>query len=506
MTDEGFKAAGALPDDQATVYTALVVPQSVSMRAAPVVGDRVGKYVIERTLGRGGMGVVVAARHEQLDEVVAVKLLHPKAAKDKIQRERFVREARATVRIKSEHVVRVLDAGVEEATGAPFIVMEYLDGHDVGQVLKQSGRMPFQMAVDCIIQICEAVAAAHALGIIHRDLKPSNFFLTKRADGTSLVKVLDFGISKAAQEDGMPDPRLTETQAVFGSPTYMSPEQIRSSKNVDPRSDVWSLGVALFELLTCKVPFVADNVAGLLASVIADAPFRPTVFVADLPPELEAIILACLEKDPARRIGSAAELAARLAPFATEDGALIAHRIDRAARGMGSSQSIPPPPPLTGPGLPGAMPSAPFLGVAFGTTGSDLSATGPSATRAQKNTARTVGIVAGAIGVIALLVGGTLGVVRMRARDKAEASTVTRGSEAAPSVAPPPETTAVIATSTPPAVAAQASQVPVASAAPPTTGKRGKQGPGHSRAGASANVPGAPPPAPPPSTNLDSRF
>jgi eukaryotic-like serine/threonine-protein kinase len=521
VQDEGQKGTDVRrPDDGATVM-APHGPASTAMRAAPVTGERIGKYVVERTIGRGGMGVVVAARHEQLDERVAIKVLHPKAAKDAVQRERFVREARSIVRIKSEHVVRVLDAGVEEGTGAPFIVMEHLEGLDLGQVLSQNGSMPVPMAVDCIIQICEAVAAAHALGIIHRDLKPSNFFLTRRPDGTPLVKVLDFGISKAAAEEGAPDPRLTETQAVFGSPTYMSPEQIRSSKNVDARSDVWSLGVALFELLTGKLPFIADNVAGLLASVIADAPFRVTTFVHEVPVELEAVVLGCLEKDPARRIGSALELAARLMPFASPDGAHLAARMDRIARGiMGSTQSFPPPPPLSGSGgfpAPSNRGSAPFPPVAFGTTGTDLSATGPSALRASRNTARTVGIVFAVVATIAVVIGGTVGVVTLRDRGRAQAAKAAETNAASASPPPPETTTMPVVASSAPLSATPPS--PTASAAIPTPGsKRGK--PGHAGrtgggvAGPASAPPGAaaaPPspaaaPAPAPSANLDSRF
>jgi serine/threonine-protein kinase len=305
-----------------------------STRAVPFAGERIGKYIVERMLGSGGMGVVLAARHERLDERVAIKVLHAKAAMDSVQCERLVGEARSIVRIQSEHVVRVLDAGVEERTGAPFIVMEHLEGRDLGQVLSDNGPMSVQMAVDCIIQVCEGVAAAHAIGVIHRDLKPSNFFMTRRGDGTPLVKVLDFGISKVAGKDGVLDRRLTEIQPMIGSPMYMSPEQIRSSKNVDARSDVWSLGVALFELLTCKLPFVANNVAGLLMSILDDAPFPITTFVTGVPVELEAVVLACLEKDPGRRIGSALELAVRLMPFASPDGVRLVAGMDRVARGV----------------------------------------------------------------------------------------------------------------------------------------------------------------------------
>ena len=300
--------------------------------AALSIGDRIGNYIVERVIGSGGMGLVVAARHEGLNELVAIKVLRPKAASDEVHAERFAREARAIVKIKSEHVVRVLDAAAPEG-GAPFIVMEYLVGRDLARILKEEGRIPVVQAAAMMLQICEAVASAHAVGVIHRDLKPSNFFVTTRADGEPLVKVLDFGISKAIGQDGLVDPNLTETQAVFGSPTYMSPEQIRSAKHVDQRSDIWSLGVGFYEILTGKLPFAADNVAGLLASIVADPPFYPRGFVPELPEELELLLLQCLAKDARERVQSVAELAFRIAPFAPRSAANhdLVDRIDRLA-------------------------------------------------------------------------------------------------------------------------------------------------------------------------------
>ncbi len=491
MQDDGHTGTGVLSHEEGATVVSPLGPVSTSVRVAPAAGERIGKYVVIRTLGRGGMGVVVAARHERFKEQVAIKLLHPKAAKDAVQRERFVREARSIVRIKSEHVVRVLDAGVEESTGAPFIVMEHLEGLDLGQMLTHHGALSVPMAVDCIIQICEAVGAAHALGIIHRDLKPSNFFLTKRADGSPLVKVLDFGISKAAAEDGAVDPQLTETQAVFGSPTYMSPEQIRSSKNVDARSDVWSLGVALFELLTKKLPFVADNVAGLLASVVADPPFPLTQFAPEVPLELEAIVDACLAKDPNKRIASAFELAVRLRPFASPACALLASRMDREMRGP--SQSLTPPPPLAS-SRPASFPSAGSMASlangpppALGTTETDLSATGPHELLAHRNTARRMGIFLAIVGGIGVVVAVTVGIMGMSKDDAQPAAA------SAASTPPPPETTAAPA---PPPPAASAAP-PVASVAPTASARRTR----HPR-----RLPGSGDAPAPAGANLDSRF
>jgi serine/threonine protein kinase len=510
------------PEEQPTQNFPLVQPASGSMRAAPVAGDRVGKYVVDSILGRGGMGIVVAARHESAgrSELVAIKLLHPKAAKDAVQVERFVREARSTVRIKSEHVVRVLDAGADEPTGSPFIVMEFLQGRDIAYVLANFGPMPPKTAVDYIIQICEAAAAAHALGIVHRDLKPSNFFLTHRADGTALVKVLDFGISKAAQLDGMPDPRLTETQAVFGSPTYMSPEQIRSSKNVDQRSDIWSLGVALFEMLTRKLPFVADNVAGLLASVIADPPFTVSFFRPDVPPGLEAVVLACLEKDAARRIGSAGELARRLAPYASPAGAQLAMQVQEVPSRSGSSPNVAPlrasmpgasPSSPSSPSSPYAPPSPSWLPpapasipgppVSFGTTGTDLSATGPAAFRAsvRRDRIRSLAIAAAAV---LTLSAGIVFVARGSSTSRAAAGEAEAGPPPAvvtPTPAPVTVASAAATASTAPGSGAgpegTAPPAPSASAAAGAKIKRPKPGAGHG----SPKGPGGAP-------DLDTRF
>ncbi|MDF2692696.1 MAG: serine/threonine protein kinase, partial [Labilithrix sp.] len=303
----------------------------------PRPGDIIaGRYEVERNIGGGGMGSVVAARHRQLDERVAVKFLHPRLADDVANVERFVREAKAASRIKTEHVIRVHDIGTTE-DGLPFIVMELLEGIDLAH-LAARGPVPIALAVDCTLQAAEALAEAHAVGIIHRDIKPSNLWLSQRKDGTPLVKVLDFGISKLATTEG--DAKLTETQAVFGSPSYMSPEQIRSAKRVDHRTDIWALGVVLYELLTTQLPFDADNVPGVLAAVTADDPRPLRSLRADVPATLEAVIFACLVKDPARR-ATLAELTAGLRPFASPAGVISADRVNRIEK---PTMNLVPPP------------------------------------------------------------------------------------------------------------------------------------------------------------------
>jgi serine/threonine-protein kinase len=312
-------------------------------QAGEVVG---GKFVIERVLGVGGMGVVLAARHTQLGQNVAIKFLRRTAASSPEAVSRFLREARAVVALQSAHVVRVMDVGTLD-DGLPYMVMEHLSGTDLGHVLEVRTAVPVEEAVDYLLQAIEAIAEAHAAGIVHRDLKPSNRFLTLRPDGSPLVKVLDFGISKAVP--GGPEPlNLTDTAVVLGSPLYMSPEQVRSTKNVDTRTDIWALGVIIYELLAGTPPFEADSVTGLCAKIVADPPAPLRLRRPEVPVALEAVILRCLEKDITRRPRSVSELAAALQPFASIEGRLAVDRIVRIGGGLrasdpGGSSRIPKP-------------------------------------------------------------------------------------------------------------------------------------------------------------------
>jgi len=310
-----------------------------STTKAPVAEGEVvaGKYKIERLLGQGGMGVVVAAMHIHLRQRVAIKFLLPDAEKDLVTR--FMREARASAKLKSEHVARVMDvAELSEALGrAPYMVMEYLDGSDLSRVLRKRGALPVEDAVDYLLQACEAIAEAHSVGIIHRDLKPANLFLTKAADGSACVKVLDFGISKDTSDPiGDEDEQLTRTTAVLGSPYYMAPEQMRSTRTVDARADIWSIGVILYQLVTKVVPFKAPGFVELALMVVNDEPRKPTEHRPDLPPALEAAILRALRKNPAERFATVAELAAAIAPFGRAGAMTSAERIAR-------TQGAPPP-------------------------------------------------------------------------------------------------------------------------------------------------------------------
>ena len=264
-----------------------------------------GKYEIERILGSGGMGIVVAARHLDLNQRVAIKFMLRESLTDPGNAERFLREAKTAVKLRSVHTARVLDV-TRLADGEPFMVMEYLEGRDLDAELDARGPLPPRLAVDWILQASEALAEAHGLGMIHRDVKLKNLFLTHTVDGEPLVKVLDFGLAKLV--GGNEDVSLTAKDAIFGSPQYMSPEQMRSAKDADFRSDIWSIGVCLYELLAGRVPFEAATIAETCAMVLKDPVPPPSTFVA-VSPDLEAVVMRCLEKDPALRFQTIADLA-----------------------------------------------------------------------------------------------------------------------------------------------------------------------------------------------------
>lgn len=290
-----------------------------------------GKFRIERVLGEGGMGIVLAAHHLHLGRLVAIKLLKPEALAHATIVARFANEARSASRIQSEHVARVLDVGALDS-GEPYMVMEYLEGADLSKVVRQRGPLPIEEAVDYLLQACEALAEAHVAGIVHRDMKPANLYLTRRADGSTCIKVLDFGISKASLTGDQPsDQHLTQTSSVLGTPGYMAPEQLRSSKHVDARTDLWALGVILHELLTGRLAFQGSTVPEVYAAILASPPEALRSVRPDAPPQLEAVILRCLEKDASRRFANAGEFAMALVPFASATGRLSAERIGRIA-------------------------------------------------------------------------------------------------------------------------------------------------------------------------------
>ena len=287
-----------------------------------------GKYRIERILGRGGMGVVLGAHHLHLDERVAIKFLLPELSDDGALVARFLREGRASIKIRSEHVARVLDVETLPG-GTPYMVMEYLDGFDLGDRLEKEGKLPIVATCDYVLQALEALAEAHTLGMVHRDLKPSNLFVVRLADETPCVKLLDFGITKHACGATGGDLGMTNADAVMGSPRYMAPEQMRSSRAVDSRADIWSIGIILHELLSGAPPFDGDTLPDLLVKVLEDAPAPLRPGCPDAPPALERVVARCLEKDPSRRYADVGELARELAPFGSPAAHASAEKVTR---------------------------------------------------------------------------------------------------------------------------------------------------------------------------------
>ncbi|MCA9677584.1 MAG: protein kinase [Myxococcales bacterium] len=257
------------------------------------------------------MGVVVAATHAELGTQVAVKFMLPAALTGADSVDRFLREARAASRLRSDHVCRVLDVGRLDH-GAPYIVMEMLEGCDVQETLDREGALPLGTAAAYVSQVCEAIGEAHAAGIVHRDLKPQNLFLTRKLNGVEVVKVLDFGISKVA---GSADAVRTHEAAIMGTPAYMSPEQCQSSKHVDGRTDIWALGVILYQLSTGRLPFDGADFLQIAMSITTKAPVPPSVLRPDLPAGFDTVVMRCLEKERGQRFGSAQDLAAALQPF-----------------------------------------------------------------------------------------------------------------------------------------------------------------------------------------------
>ncbi len=311
-----------------------------SLYEMPKVGEQIaGKYRLEKVAGEGGMGVVYAAEHLVLRQRVAVKVLLPDAACSEAIVERFSREAQATARIQSEHVARVMDAG-SLASGAPFLVMEFLEGCDLNELLALEGKLAPTEVADMMLQALEALAHAHAAGIIHRDLKPANLFLHTRPDGSNVVKMLDFGISKAKARPGE---KVLTGQAVLGSPVYMSPEQLRNAKELDGRADLWSLGVVAYELLSGKPPFDGDGVGEIFAAILEQRAIPVCERNPKVPPELAAVIDKCLERKVEDRWADTAALARAVAPFGSGAHTPLVERIEQVLARAKFRQAEPTP-------------------------------------------------------------------------------------------------------------------------------------------------------------------
>jgi len=299
-----------------------------------------GRYQILRSLGHGGMSTVFVARDERLGRDVAFKVLEPNLAHSREVVKRFVNEARTLARLDSPHVVRVLDTGTTPELHdlpLPYMVLELLHGEDL-RAYGERPRVPsVTQAVGYMLQACEGLAAAHAAGVIHRDLKPENLFIERQLDGRELVKLLDFGIARSPVSlNG-----LTQSGATIGSPRYMSPEQLSDASAADVRSDIWSLGVVLYELLAGVPPFRAQSTLELCSQILMRKPVRLDRARSDVPRGLAQVVHRCLELEPERRYANVGELARALAPFTGDGGLDTAQRIERELHashtGLGSA-------------------------------------------------------------------------------------------------------------------------------------------------------------------------
>ncbi len=446
-------------------------PPPVSIRAGlpslglPNVGEVLaGKYAVEAVLGVGGMAAVVAARHLELDERVALKILLPKFRKNEEIVKRFRREARASVKIKSDHVARVFDVGTLD-DGAPCLVMEYLEGQDLETLLADQGPVQAVTAVGFVLEACEALAEAHGLGIVHRDLKPANLFLSLGPDGRPMIKLLDFGISKIR---GM----LTRKQSSFGTPHYMSPEQLQNTENVDGRADIWAIGAILQELIAGKPPFDTEDLTELQNMIRTCEPRKLRVDVPDAEEGLELVILRCLEKDKDKRFDNVADLAMALVPFGGDGAATLAESVGLVANMASGRQAVTernsilerPPTPLAFVPVSAPMPSLGLAATEVPETTKHATATSIARDTEElipPPKSRWKAITFSAFMSIAI-VGGVLGFARYRAEQASHAAA------AAPPPVPAAESSASASPSAMPSVTAAIDlKAPVASAKTP---------------------------------------
>jgi eukaryotic-like serine/threonine-protein kinase len=276
-----------------------------------------GRYTVERVLGTGGMGVVLAARHNVLGHLAAIKVMHPEFAREPELVARFIREGQAVVRLRSEHVVRVTDVGIHQ--GIPFLVMELLEGMDLGTWLERYGGLPLDIAIDWFLQAAEAIAEAHAAKILHRDIKPGNLFVAESSLESKVIKVLDFGIARLSSGSGA-EPAATRVGMVMGSPEYMSPEQVNGAADMDERADIWALGCLLFEMVTGQSAWTGNSEVATMASVLRDPSPSVRTHTASLPPRVDQVVQTCLSKDRNQRYPSVGALVQELTPLANEEG------------------------------------------------------------------------------------------------------------------------------------------------------------------------------------------
>jgi eukaryotic-like serine/threonine-protein kinase len=455
-----------------------------SIAPGVVIGSR---YVLTRPLAKGGMGSVWIARHRELDVDVTVKFMMPTLVNSAELRGRFEREAKVAARLRSQYVVQVLDFGIDDEM--PYIAMELLQGESLADRLKREPRLPLLVAARILTQICKALRTAHEAGLVHRDLKPGNIFLALK-DGEEVVKVLDFGIVKdTAKNDADEQAGATETGVMMGSVHYMSPEQIRSSRQVDHRSDLWSVAVILYKMLTGNAPFPGTNQGDVMVRVCTDSCPPPSAVVPGLPPAIDTFFARALTRDPAGRFQSAQEMADVLVAAANMDPVLTtaAHPapkwvktlplMDPAMRSAIAAAGAPPPPSHEGTAVAGmsemAMGTFQAVTMAPGAMGAAPQAR-PTRSNSQK------GLIVG-VAVGFLLLGGLLLVLAMQKESAARDTTTQKPissvmSSAAVSPPEPPTAHSIPSVVPVPTNSVTAAPVvntarPVNTAAPATTSK-----------------------------------
>lgn len=388
-------------------------------------GMVIDRYLIKRMIGRGGMGEVYEAVHQDIKKRVALKTLDPSAARNQEARARFLREGEAAARIQHPHIVNVTDIGTHEQM--LYLVMEFLEGEDLDARLRREGALSPEQAADVLIPVFAAVNAAHQVGVVHRDLKPSNIFLAQNNDGDPVPKVLDFGISKLV--DPQSNHNLTRSAAVIGTPLYMAPEQAHSSKASDARSDQYSLGVILYQCVTGKLPFDAETYFALLSKIVLGDFAKPRAIRPEIPEELEAAILRAMSREPGDRFDSVQAFGRALLPFAGEEVRVVFRRAFGGGAGETAAYKAVTATPATTPSIKPPPPAAPPLESTLSATSGERRAEGaPSLKRAAP-------VIAGVALLGLLVVGYSLRSSRATSTAVGSAASITAASPDAGSTA-----------------------------------------------------------------------
>ena len=347
-------AGGTMIASNDAAPAAVAVAPSVPMSTDDLVGHTLlGRYKVVKKLGEGGMGTVFLGEHATIGKKFAIKVLSHEFAHKQDLRERFLQEARAASMISQENVVEITDFGETPDGLSVFFIMEFLKGEDLSDTVKDQGTLPWPRVKPIMLQICRALAAAHDVGIIHRDMKPENCYRIKRGKNEDFIKILDFGIAKVTSDEDGEGKGLTRTGMIFGTPEYMSPEQAQGAKP-DHRVDVYACGVILYELLTGRVPFTADTFMGILTKHMFEVPEAPSAVVpeANIPPEVEAIILKAMQKDRELRFADMNEMAAAIESVGSGAAAVAVVSEDIARPSTGEMA-------FTGTQAPGTVPPVP---------------------------------------------------------------------------------------------------------------------------------------------------